>query len=100
MVDDDTLSLLPHRTRRMAKLKLYSDDWLKCFREIVEFDLEWCLSYLIAIGTHFLLDTTDGDSIEIACDFALLSLSLRLEFGGGTLADNASLQRKVPGAWE
>ena len=94
---DETVSQLPHRARRMAKLKLYSDDWLKFFREIVEFDLEWCLSYLIAIGTHSLLDSTEGstDSIEVACDFALLSLSLRLEFEGGTLEDNASLQRKV-----
>ena len=74
-------------------LRHFSDDWLKLFREIVEFDLEWCLSYLIAIGTHSLLDSTA--SIEIACDFALYSLSLGLEFGGGTLEENSSLQRKV-----
>ena len=44
--------------------------------------------------THSLLDSTA--SIEIACDFALYSLSLGLEFGGGTLEENSSLQRKVP----
>ena len=43
--------------------------------------------------THSLLDSTA--SIEIACDFALYSLSLGLEFGGGTLEENSSLQRKV-----
>ena len=74
-------------------LRHFSDDWLKLFREIVEFDLEWCLSYLKAVGTHSLLDSTA--SIEIACDFALYSLSLGLEFGGGTLEENSSLQRKV-----
>ena len=90
----DVESQLPHGTRRMAMVKQFSDEWLNDFREIVEFDLECCLSYLKAMGTHSLLDSTTS-SIETACDFALYSLMLRLKFGGGTLEDSGALQRKL-----
>ena len=46
-------------------LRHFSDDWLKLFREIVEFDLEWCLSYLKAVE-------------HILCSIALLVLKLRV----------------------